>query len=87
MSKEIKFTKHALKQANDRGSKPEEITDTILTGKLKSVKYNRFSAVKVFEYDEIWEGSLYKRKEVNVIFTEEDDRLIVITAIMRYFKD
>lgn len=87
MQKEIKFTKHSLKQAKDRGATLEEIKETIVTSQWIKERFNRFSAVKVFKFEEMWEGVSYKKKEVRVILTEEDDKIIVITAITRFFEN
>ena len=83
---DFQFTKHSLKQASDRGISQYEIKDTIISAKWKDAKHKRFSATKVFEYNQIWEGVSYKQKEVKVIFTKENDKIIVITAIARYFE-
>ena len=84
---EFQFTKHALKQSNDRGISQDEIKDAILSCKWVTVEHGRSSAKLVFKYNKSWEGVFYKQKEVKVIFTKENDKIIVITAIARYFKD
>ena len=81
------FTKHSLKQANDRGISLEEIEQALIYTLWQDVRYNRYSSIKVFEYNQIWEEVFYRQKEVKVIFTQEDDKIIVITVIARYFKE
>ena len=85
--KKVIFTKHALKQANDRGVSLEEIEQALIDTLWQDVRYNRYSSIKVFEYNQIWEEVFYRQKEVKVIFTQEDDKIIVITVIARYFKE
>lgn len=84
---EFQFTKHALKQSNDRGISQDEVKDTILYTRWIDAERGRFSTKKVFEYNKIWEGILYKQKEVKAIFIKENDKIIVITAIARYFEE
>ena len=85
MEKEFIFTKHFIKRALDRGISNEEVKDIILTEKWLEGEYLRYYAVKIFGYKKSWEGKHYQYKEVKVIFKEENGKIIVITAIARYF--
>ena len=84
--KEIRLTKHAFTQINNRGIKFNEIHETIFSSNWNKTKHLRFLATKVFNYNQNWEDEFYTQKEVKVIFKVEDDKIIVITAIARYFK-
>lgn len=84
---QIELTKHALKRIGERGITLDEVRKTILNTKCRDEEYKRFSVVKVFEYNQLWEGVFYRQKEVKVIFTFENDKIVVITAISRYFKE
>ncbi len=83
---QFEFTKHVLKRANDRGIDLSEIKDALESSKPVVERYNKLSVVKVFEYNRCWEGIFYREKEVKVLFVREDDKIIVITAITRYFR-
>ncbi len=84
---EIIFTKHSLKQIELRGISREEVIESIHNSTWLNAEYFRFSVTKVFVFNNNWEGEVYKQKEVKVIFKKENDKIIVITAIARYFKE
>ena len=84
-NREIKLSKHASKRAFERGINLEEIKEVIISGNLSCEKHNRYSSVKVFKYKKEWEGTIYSKKQVKVIFIEENDKIMVITAISRFF--
>ena len=82
----FEFTKHVLKRASDRGIDLSEIRDTVESSEPTPEKYNKLSVVKVFQYNKYWEGVFYREKEVKVLFVRENDKIVVITAIARYFR-
>ena len=85
MLKEIKFSKHALKRADDRGVSLDEASEVILTSKWNDTDHQRHVASKIFEYNKTWGNKIYRQKDVIVVFKEEDDKITVITVIARYF--
>ena len=85
--KEIKLTKHATKQSQIRGVTLDEIRTVLSEGNWETAEYGRFVAKRAFPFDKNWEGTFYRRKEVRVIFKEEDGKIIVITVISRYFEN
>ena len=87
MKEEIIFTKHSLKQIESRGISQKEVIGSIHNSKWFNAEHFRHSATKVFMFNDNWEGEFYKQKEVKVIFKKENDKIIVITAIARYFKE
>lgn len=84
---EIIFTKHSLKQIESRGILQKEVIESIRNSKWLDAQHFRFSVTKVFMFNDIWEGGFYRQKEVKVIFKKENDKIIVITSIARYFKE
>ena len=87
MIEEVIFTKHSLKQIESRGILQKEITESIYHSTWHNAEYSRFSATRVFMFNDNWEGEFYRQKEVKVIFKKENDKIIVITSIARYFKE
>jgi len=87
MTEEIVFTKHSLKQLESRGILQKEVIEVIRDSKWLDAEHFRFSVTKVFMFNDNWEGEFYRQKEVKVIFKRENDKIIVITAIARYFKE
>ena len=85
MEKEIKYTKHVLKRASDRGVEIGEIEEVLMNEKCSEAKYGRLFASKIFSFNKVWEEKYYEQKEVIVIFKEENGRIVVITTIARYF--
>ena len=83
--KEIKFTKHAVKRADERGVTHEEIKEAIKNSNWLKATHDRYTINYLFNYNKIWEGKFYKQKEIVVIFKEENDKIVVITTIARYF--
>lgn len=85
--KEFEITKHAHKKLKDRGIDFYEVKETISKSKWIRTRYKRFTSIRVFEYNQVWEGVFYRQKEVKVVFAKENGKIIVITAIARYFKE
>jgi hypothetical protein len=84
---EIIYTKHSLKRCEERWISFEEVETTIHSSKWVKVKYGRFSAVKAFDCNQCFMDIFYNKKEVKVVFCVNGGKIIVITAIARYFME
>ena len=50
------------------------------------LKKGRKSKEMVFDYNRDWLGKHYPEKKVKVVYTEEDDQVVVITVKVYYGK-
>lgn len=76
---------HLKKRMEQRGITLEEIEYTLNNGwGIEEAREGTHGKVYVFYYNKEWEGKLYKEKEVKVFYKMENDRIIVLTAIVRY---
>lgn len=80
----IRLTEHAKDRANERGATEGEIRLVLSEGQATELKERRKSKEMVFDYNMDWLGKHYPQKKVKVVYTEEDDQLIVITVKVHY---
>lgn len=83
---EIKLIQHARERANERGATEDEIRLVLLGGQKTELKKGRKSKEMVFDYNRDWLGKHYPEKKVKVVYTEEDDQVVVITVKVYYGK-
>ena len=77
---------HLRARMRQRGISLEEINLTLAEGwETGEAKPGTFGKVKVFLYNKVWEGRMYKEKEVTVFYkiTQSKD-IILLTALARY---
>ena len=83
IQKPIKFSEHAKNQLKYRGATEEEVIQTIRNAAWQPAELGRLECIHEFEFNNIWNGKLYKRKEVRPIFVEED-KIVVVTIYVYY---
>lgn len=82
--KRIIFSSHALQKMKERTTNEVEVIKTIHEAKWQSVKRGRFRCSKWFTFQQERYGIIYKGKDVQPIFVEEAEDIIVITVYV-YF--
>lgn len=68
-----------------RGATRREVKDAILKGAWERAKLHRFEAKLSFPYQKKWNATFYDIKQINPVFIEEDNTIIVITVYAFYF--
>jgi hypothetical protein len=82
----IQIDLHTLERAEERGTNEEEIKDVINTGFSIPAKYGRTGKAKVYDFNQKRHGDFYKQKRVEVIYIEEKDIIVTVTAYVFYGK-
>jgi hypothetical protein len=85
MSKQILFSQHALDRLSERGTTKEEVEATINTGERLKVKWGRIAFRKNFSFTSHWKNRYYDIKQVMVIVTEDNDKMVVVTVFSFFF--
>ena len=83
---ELQLTLHTKERMQERGITLDEIADTIKTGKQSQASKGRYKKSKVFSFGKMRNGKIYPQKLIEVIYTIEDDTIIVITVYAFYGK-
>ncbi len=81
----INFHHHALERIIERGTSEEEVKRTVEEGEQFPAKFGRIGFRRNFNFDGQWRGKHYNTKQVEVYVVEENDVLLVITVITRFF--
>jgi hypothetical protein len=81
----IKIHVHAKERMEERGINESEIIETIENGESFPVKFGRNGFRRNFIFNGLWRGKSYNIKQVEVITVNENDDIIVITVIAKYF--
>jgi hypothetical protein len=81
----INIHPHAKERMQERGVTKEEVVETILKGESFTVKFNRVGFRKNFNFYCKWRGKYYNNKQVEVIAVRDNEELVVITVIAKYF--
>lgn len=86
MKKPIAFSRHAQLQMLLRGADESEVIESIQKEPWQSAKRGRFQAKRRFIFDKPSPitGILYRFKEVEVVFAEESDRIVMVTVKVYY---
>jgi hypothetical protein len=86
MSKTVIFSQHAQLQMLLRGTDESEVLKTIEQGQWMPAKYGCFQSKLRFTFDKPSpiNGIIYRFKDVEPIFKEENDHIIVITVKVYY---
>jgi hypothetical protein len=86
VSKTIIISQHAQLQMLLRGTDESEVLKTIEQGQWIPAKYERFQSKLRFAFDKPSpiNGIIYRFKDVEPVFKEENDYIIVITVKVYY---
>lgn len=76
----ISIDPHTLERAEERGTTAEEIRDVLETGFPIEAKRRRLGKAKVYEFNRVRRGKLYKQKRVEVIYTTREDEVVTVTV-------
>jgi Domain of unknown function (DUF4258) len=82
--KPIRFSAHALSYIAKRGFTIAEVEDTIRTGRWEPAELGRMECRKTFPFNREWNKRVYATKEVQTIFVEETDEIVVVTVYTYY---
>ncbi len=87
MAKPIYFSTHARERMLLRGAEEEEVIAAIRSGNWKPAKQGKFSArVQLeFNHQSPINQQFYTDKAVKPIFTEQPEKIIVVTVNVYYF--
>ncbi len=85
-SKPIQFSKHAREQMLLRGATEEEVTQTIREEKWMPAKRDKHQAKRRFHFGKLSPVNRkeYRYKEIEPIFVEESDAVVVVTIKVYY---
>ncbi len=81
----IKTIPHAKERMNERNISEEEVEYTIENGERFLAKYGRFGFRCNFIFEEIWKGNFYSTKQVEIFVEKEENNLIVVSVISKFF--
>ncbi|RZD16855.1 MAG: DUF4258 domain-containing protein [Candidatus Acididesulfobacter guangdongensis] len=76
---------HAKERMTERGINEKEVIETLEDGECFPVKFGRNGFRRNFIFNDLWRGKKYNIKQVEVITVNEDNDIIIITAIAKYF--
>ena len=77
--KPIRITKHAKEQCLERGATEIEVRHAIEYGSREPAKHGRELCRYNFPFDQTWQGTYYRIKQVAPVIKEEADEVVVIT--------
>ena len=69
----------------ERGAKLSEVKETVIKGASAPAKFGRTRFRRVFEFNGIWNGKYYARKQIDAFAVKMRYGWFVITTIVRYF--
>jgi hypothetical protein len=81
----IRIHPHARERMWERGASEDEVLRTIEAGERFLAKFNRIGFRRNFTFEGLWKGKQYKTKQVEVYTVEENEDLIAITILVKYF--
>ncbi len=81
----IKIHPHAKERMFERGVEEREVIDTVLKGEYFPVKFSRNGFRKNFIFNGLWRGRSFNIKQVEAVTVNENNDIIVITVIAKYF--
>jgi len=87
--KPIILSEHTQTQMLLRGAEKDEVIKSIQEGQWQPAKRGRIQAKTRFAFDKLSpiNGLFYRYKDVEAIFQEEKDKIIVITVKVYYSND
>jgi hypothetical protein len=69
----------------ERGATLEEVRRTMESGHVVSAKFGRQIYAMTVPYGDFWGSRFFAQKEIEVCCVEEDEDIIVITVVVKYF--
>jgi hypothetical protein len=81
----IRITKHAREQCLERGATEIEVRHAIEYGSHEPAKHERELCRYNFPFDQTWQGTYYRIKQVAPVIKEEADEVVVITVYTFFF--
>ena len=87
--KPIRFSQHALEQMRLRGATQQQVEEIIQTSDWSPAKGNRLQARKVFTFGlpSPINKQIYAFKRIQAIFVDNDDQIVIITALVYYLDE
>lgn len=82
---EIHIHPHAKERMHERGVSEAEIMDTLNNGEFFPAKFGRAGFRRNFPYNTTWHSHFYYIKQVEIITVKENNRIVIITVIAKYF--
>jgi Domain of unknown function (DUF4258) len=83
--KRIRLSKHAQKQALERGATQAEVQQAVRKGSREPARRGREMCRYNFVFNRKWQGKLYPIKQVAPVIKEEANETVVITVYTFYF--
>lgn len=81
----IEFHPHAKERMKERGAIESEVIRTIEEGEQFEAKFGRIGFRRNFNRDGIWRDKSYKTKQIESYCVKENDTMVVITVMVKYF--
>ena len=83
--KRIRLSKHAQKQALERGATQVEVQEAVRNGSREPTTRGREMGRYNFVFNRKWQGKHYPIKQVAPVIKEEANETVVITVYTFYF--
>ena len=80
----IRIDPHTRSRMPARGISEDEIVEVLRGGVPAPASFGRLSKEKVFRFDSMWQGRSYSQKKVKVVYVEDDDAMVTVTAYAYY---
>jgi hypothetical protein len=81
----VTFHPHAIGRAIERGATLDEIVMTVEQGQRFPAKFGRTGFRRSFDFNGVWRGRTYAKKQVEAYAIIEDGNWLVLTVITKYF--
>jgi len=81
----IRLSLHAKEQLFYRGTREQEIIETIRSSQWEPAELGRLQCKKDFPYEKEWNKMYYNTKQLRPIFVEEKEEIVVITVYTYFF--
>ena len=82
--KPVVLTRHARQRLAERRTTEDEVIQAIRDTPWVRTDRGRYAATKWYPFGQEHEGSFYAGKDVRPVFTDEADRVVVVTVYV-YF--
>lgn len=85
--KEIVLTNHAKQRMRERGVSDDDVTKAINEGLKEKAQRGLVQFRLNLEYNKMWDGRLFRIKQVLPVVSEKRDKYIVVTVYAFYFQE
>ena len=82
---DIKIHPHAVERMRERGATKDEIIKTVKHGESFPAKFGRVGFRRNFTFEGVRRSKQYRTKQVEIYAVKENEDLIVITVVVKYF--